>query len=173
MGHVIHERVRDVASTGDLTLSHWTLSRRAMLAGTVVVAGTALAACSSDEPAPDATADADAALRQSVAEDEQRLIALYDATIAVVDEGPLRTTLQTLRDQHAEHAATIAPEVGPAQVAGGVPTIADLQALERAAASARRDACVAATDAELARVLTFIGAAEAAHVPALTQAVLA
>ena len=151
-----------------------TLSRRALIAlGGATIAGTALAACSSDEPAPDATTDADAALRQSVAEDEQRLIALYDATIAVIAEGELRTLLQTLRDQHAEHAAEIAPDVAAAQIAGSTPTVADLQALEQAASVARREACVAATDAELARVLAFIGAAEAAHVPALRQAVSA
>lgn len=150
------------------------LSRRAILAlGGTAVAGAALAACSADEQAPDATVDADAALRQSVAEDEQRLIALYDGTIAVVAEGELRTTLQLLRNQHAEHAAAVAPDVAPTQIAGSTPTVADLQALERAAAAARRDACVAATDTELARVLALIAASEAAHVPMLTEAVSA
>lgn len=166
-GAGVRERV--AAVTGDMTLS-----RRTVLAlGGTAVAGFALAACSADEPAPDATADADIALRQSVAEGEQRLIALYDATIAGIAEGELRMTLQMLRDQHAEHAAAIAPDVAPAQIAGSTPTVADLQALERAAANARRDACVAATDAELARVLALIAASEAAHVPALGQAVSA
>ena len=158
----VRERVRDV------------ISRRGLFAASAAaLAGASLAACSAAEPAPDATTDADAALRQSVAEDEQRLIALYDGTIAVVAEGELRATLQLLRDQHAEHAAAVAPDVAPAQIAGSTPTVADLQALERAAAAARRDACVAATDTELARVLALIAASEAAHVPALTEAVRA
>ena len=45
--------------------------------------------------------------------------------------------------------------------------IANLMAAEREAARSRIRACVAADDAELARLLTFIGASEASHVPAL------
>jgi rubrerythrin len=40
---------------------------------------------------------------------------------------------------------------------------------ERQASRARRTSCGATTDPELARILTFIAASEASHVPALRQ----
>lgn len=146
---------------------------------------TLVAACNSSQRAstPATTAVEQVpgpSLGQAVAADEEALIALYEAVIASLPEdgGSVRPLLLAIRDQHRQHrtalladaasAGDAAPAPDPApSFAPGDRALAALLEAERAAAKARIRACVAAEDPELVRVLAFIAASEASHVPAL------
>lgn len=146
------------------------LTRRQALTGVATLGPVALlAACSNgdtpDEPVPSPTEQTVASAQAAA---EQRLIDGYEATIAT--HPGLAATLTPLRDQHMAHAdalggspgpgtATVAPSEGAA--------IAALVTAERQAARERIGACVEAGEPGLARLLAFIAASEASHVPVL------
>lgn len=158
-------------------------SRRDGLKAAVLLGPVALLAACTDDSPPEADASASGGsaagaapeLGTAEAVDESRLISAYDAVLADADDVPAaaRAVLQSIRDQHVAHrdalgGAPAAP--GPATPIGAWPgALADLVAAERAASRSRIRACVESADAELARVLTLIGASEAAHVPALRE----
>lgn len=137
-----------------------------------------LASCTSDtaEPQPTAspTQSAEGAA-ESVAAAEALLVASYEAAIAALpDADPAVIALLTgIRDQHTAHrdalGGTSAVPDGPPQPAAQAAVIDELLAAERQAARDRIDACEAAPDPELARLLAMIGASEASHVPALRE----
>jgi hypothetical protein len=150
--------------------------RQGLLAlGLLAPAGLLTACSGSADPAPaTATATAPAPdLAAEVAAEESVLVAAYDAVLAGQSGlDPEATALLTLiRDQHAEHRDALGTpsSQAPAPAASGTTqaALAGLIAAERDAARSRVRACVAADDAELARLLAFIGASEASHVPAL------
>lgn len=159
------------------------LTRREGLLALGLLASVGLAAgCSGSGEPPPGSATATPLpedLAAEVAAEESALIAAYDAALAAAPGlGDEATALLTLiRDQHAQHlealggAAEPPPPSGSPPVATGAAAIASLIAAERAAARSRIRACVAADDADLARLLTFIGASEASHVPALRDLV--
>lgn len=122
----------------------------------------------------------DDGVRSAVAEAEASLIAQYQSAITAYPE--LGASLVAILEQHRAHLHAVLPGEGPAAVsdpgnAGGGPAPAGsvrqaLQSLaqaERAASQQRREACGMAADPELARILAFIAASEASHVPALAQ----
>jgi hypothetical protein len=137
-----------------------------------------LAACTGSTGPPPGSATASAPppdLAADVAAEESALMATYDAVLSGVpglDEAAA-ALLGLIRDQHAQHLEALGGSGAqpPASVATAPATAAaavtSLIAAERAAARSRIRACVVAEDAELARLLTFIGASEASHVPAL------
>jgi hypothetical protein len=155
------------------------LTRRQGLLGVLALGafgGLALSACSSPATldqtvAPSATA---APVPPAVA-DEHALITRYDATIAAFPA--LAAGLTAIRNQHGEHlvalgVAASAPVSTASDAPLSLPTdpraaIGALIDAERAAMRQRIDACVAATEPETARTLTFIAASEGSHVPAL------
>jgi hypothetical protein len=156
------------------------LTRREGLLALVLLAPAGLlAACSgSADPAPaSATATSPAPdLAAEVAAEESVLIAAYDAVLASPTglDAEATTLLTVIRDQHAQHRDALGAPSSPtpstpaaAAQATAEAALAGLIAAEREAARSRVRACVAADDAELARLLTFIGASEASHVPAL------
>jgi hypothetical protein len=156
-----------------------TITRRQGLAGLVALGGLAgLAACSTST-APEASpanSTASAAISPTVA-DERSLLARYDATIAAFPA--LAPGLSLVRDQHAEHLRALGSPAtpsgsasDPAGTAVSLPTdptaaVGALIDAERSAMRLRVDACVAATDPQSARILTFIAASEGSHIPAL------
>jgi hypothetical protein len=152
--------------------------REGLIALALVAPAGILAACTgSAEPSPpSASASAPPAdLAAEVAGEESALIAIYDALLAGVPGiGDEATALLTLiRDQHVQHRDALgATPAQPPSTAGTAPAtpaaaISLLVAAEREAARSRIRACVAADEPDLARLLTFIGASEASHVPAL------
>lgn len=154
------------------------LTRREGLVALALLAPAGLlAACSgAEEPTPGSTtASAPTAdLAGEVAAEESTLIATYDAVLAATglgDEASARLAL--IRDQHAQHLEALGGTAGPAtssESSSPLTTdaaVANLIAAEREASRSRIRACVSADDAELARLLTFIAASEASHVPAL------
>ena len=152
--------------------------REGLIALALVAPAGILAACTgSAEPSPpSASASAPPAdLAAEVAGEESALIATYDALLAgVAGLGEEATALLTLiRDQHVQHlealGATAAQPPASTGTAPATPAaaISLLVAAEREAARSRIRACVAADEPDLARLLTFIGASEASHVPAL------
>ena len=136
-----------------------------------------ITACGSADPtaAPTTTPDATAApdLDQQASADEEAIIALYDAVIASMPAGdPRRPVLLAIRDEHELHRLALAPGSTAATTpsAGGPSgdiTVATLLDAEQVAVKSRIRACTQAQDADLARLLAFIGASEAGHVPAL------
>ena len=153
--------------------------REGLIALALVAPAGILAACTgSAEPAPpSASASAPPAdLAAEVAGEESALIATYDALLAGVpglsEEASALLTL--IRDQHVQHLRRpgrdrraqppASPGTAPATPAAAISL---LVAAEREAARSRIRACVAADEPDLARLLTFIGASEASHVPAL------
>ena len=136
-----------------------------------------VAACSSDDapetstPAPAPTAGPTVA--QQVSLDEAAIIALYDAVISTLPDGDTRArpVLVAIREQHQQHLAALDQADAPAsEGAPAAPaTIATLVDAERAAARGRIRSCTEAQEPELARVLAFIAASEASHVPALRE----
>lgn len=156
------------------------ITRRQGLAGLLaLLPAGAVAACSSGAiPVADvpATAEPTPELSSEVAAAEADLIARYDAVIATLAEGSdrVRSTLEAIRMQHAEHLSALGGAPTGASVAGaeavvGSPAIAALVDAERQAAKARIGSCVEASDPELARTLAFIAASEASHVPVLRR----
>lgn len=149
------------------------VERRTLLIGAGAIGlGASLAACADEDtvatstPAPAMSAGPPPdQVRREVATAERALIAAYDAVIAAFPD--LAPTLAAIRAQHADHlrvmgddGAEPAPGVAPASAARGVAT---LRAAEQQAARERRTSCVAATDADLARVLALIAASEQSH----------
>ena len=137
-----------------------------------------LASCSgSPEPTPGSTSASapPADLSAEVAAEESVLVSTYDAVLAAATGlgGEAVALLALIRDQHAQHLESLGGAAVPTPASGTAApvtidaAVANLIAAERAAARSRIRACVAADDAELARLLTFIGASEASHVPAL------
>lgn len=150
--------------------------RQGLLALALLAPAGLLAACngSTEPPAPSSSASGPPPdLAAEVAAEESALVAAYDSVLAgPASLDPQATALLTLlRDQHSQHRDALggaATEVtAPAPPESTTAALAGLIAAERAAARSRLRACVAAGDAELARLLTFIGASEASHVPAL------
>lgn len=155
------------------------LARRSFLllaAGT----GAALIAGCGTSDSEGSTGSPDDAVRTAVAEAEAALIAQYQGVITAFPD--LGASLVAILEQHRAHLAAVAPGQESAQPATQGPAnptaapidsaAAALQILaeaERAASQQRREACGAAADPELARVLAFISASEASHVPALGQ----
>lgn len=152
--------------------------REGLIALALVAPAGILAACTgSAEPSPpSASASAPPEdLAAEVAGEESALISTYDVVLAAAtglsDEAAALLTL--IRDQHAQHlealGGTAVPTTSsesPSPVTVDA-AIANLMAAEREAARSRIRACVAADEPDLARLLTFIGASEASHVPAL------
>lgn len=153
--------------------------REGLLALALLAPAGLIASCTgSTEPPPgSATASAlPADLAAEVAAEEAALIARYDAVLAAGPGLGEETTalLALIRDQHVQHldalggtGTAVPATAGASSPATQDAAITDLIAAEREAARSRIRACVAADDADLARLLTFIGASEASHVPAL------
>lgn len=157
---------------------HGLTRRESLLALGLLAPIGLLAACSgSPEPSPGSTSASapPADLAAEVAAEESALVSTYDAVLAAAtglgDEAA--GLLGLIRDQHAQHLAALGGAAAPPPPSGSPSpvtidaAVANLIAAEREAARSRIRACVAADDAELARLLTFIGASEASHVPAL------
>lgn len=149
------------------------ISRREVLivAGGVTFTGAVAACAGSSEPATSSPAAVPDTARSDAAGNEHALLMAYDQTIATYPT--LADALTPLRQQHADHLASLAVET-PATASYTVPTtdtaaIDALRNLERAAARSRRASCVATVDPDLARLLTAIAASEASHAPALKQ----
>lgn len=111
------------------------------------------------------------ALTIVVGEAEAALIAHYDAVLNSVPENQqqLRDALSALRQQHVEHRAAMAAD-GASPPLGSIPNspnIGTLVTAEREAAKSRIASCEECSDPELARILAFIAASEASHVPVL------
>jgi hypothetical protein len=153
-------------------------SRRAVLAAGITVGATGalfiLQSCSSDTaPASssDATpSDADAAVRASAITAELALIAEYERALASRSE----PQLLAIRDEHVAHLSALDAGEAVEQESADDDTgtrspvvVADLRDRERTAADQGRARCTQATSPELIRLLTFIAASEASHVPAL------
>jgi len=104
-------------------------------------------------------------LRQTVA-----LVSAYEGFLAAHPERAAR--LDPLRETHAAHvtalsAVVVQPSAGPSAAPSAAPaTLAELKALESAAAKSAYEACLATT-AERATLLGEIAAARATHVVAL------
>jgi hypothetical protein len=155
--------------------------REGLLALALLAPAGLLAACSgSADPAPaSATATSPAPDQAAeVAAEESALIAAYDAVLAAQAglDAEATALLTAIRDQHAQHrdalgapasSAPASPAAAPPAASTAEAALAGLIAAEREASRSRVRACVAADDTELARLLTFIGASEASHVPAL------
>jgi len=166
----------------------WTTSRRAVLAvlGSILVAG-----CRPSRRPPVAAAGPpvrDAAALDSARADEQALLSLYDATLAV--HAALSPQLGPVREHHQRHLDALPPDQarpmsgastgavptggnapsGPAPVVPADP-LAAVRALvdaENAAARGRAADCLGAARG-LAGLLASIAASEAAHAVALAR----
>lgn len=153
----------------------WLTRRAGLLAAVLAVPFASAAACSTSasdgarETAAGDTSASDGGDDQAI--QEAGLVARYDAVIAAFPGTTAVALLTELRDQHAAHRDALG---GAEAVAPTSPVpesidaaLADLTATERAASRARIRACVATDDPERARLLAFIAASEASHVPAL------
>ena len=149
------------------------VERRTVLIGAGALGlGESLAACANGDSAststpapPESAGPPQDQVRRDVATAERALIAAYDAVIAAFPD--LTPSLAAIRSQHDDHLRAMAadgdepaPAAAPASAAQG---IAELRAAEQQAARDRRSSCVAATDADLARVLALIAASEQSH----------
>lgn len=152
--------------------------REGLLALALLAPAGLVAACSgSTEPTPGPTSASapPADLAAEVAAEESALISTYDAVLAAAtglgDE--VVALLSLIREQHAQHREALGGAAVPPSASGSAApvtidaAVANLIAAEREAARSRIRACVAAGDGDLARLLAFIGASEASHVPAL------
>lgn len=153
------------------------VSRRAILAAGATLAAAACSPGTDAAPSPSgstpeaAPPDPDLGLRSEVAAREWALVALYDAALAAPG-APDPSLLSLLRDQHREHAGALGssgPEdtASPTPTATGVDVRARLIEAEQQAAGARSDACQAARDPDLVRLLALIAASEAGHAESL------
>ncbi len=152
--------------------------REGLLALALLAPAGLIAACTgSAEPSPGSTSASAPTMDPAaeVAAEESVLIATYDAVLAAatgLDDEAL-ALLALIRDQHAQHLEALGGTAGPPPSTGSSSpltrdaAVTNLIAAEREAARSRIRACVAADDPELARLLAFIGASEASHVPAL------
>lgn len=117
----------------------------------------------------------DAPLRAQVSQEENDLVARYEATIAA--HPGLASVLAPITEQHRAHLAAVldasseAPTTGPTPAVPADPNAAltEIISAERAAADARTTACGSAGSAELARLLALIAASEASHAEALSN----
>ena len=150
--------------------------RQGLISAALLGPAALLAACSSDEQ-PTATATlgsetAEPTVDETVAADESLLIAHYDAVLATLPESQtsVREVLHSIREQHVAHREALGGG-GEADLAElpEEPSLSSLTAAEKAASKARIRSCVDTTDPELARVLAFICASEASHVPTLKR----
>ena len=145
------------------------MSRRAVLAVGAGIAGAGVLAACGDSTA--ASGPANDPVATEVAGAEQALIAQYQAFITTFPQ--LKVELTPILDQHADHlkALGVTTTATAATVAAYDPrtAVAVLADAEREAAKARRSSCVAATNPELARLLTLIAASGASHAPTLTR----
>lgn len=153
------------------------ITRRSVLGGaTLGVVTVSLAGCRAAQQTDGTvvtTTDVGESIRQEVIAAETALVALYDQAIAGLPD--LQPALGAIREQHLAHATAMgaAPDAQGAPPGPLPPTAAQvLQGLidaERTAVGARTAACVAAPEAELARVLALITASESSHLPYLTS----
>jgi hypothetical protein len=149
--------------------------RQGLLALALIGPIGVLAACtSSAETSPvGSSAAASLAPADASAQHETELIALYDAVLAAYPDLPPETVavLTTLRDQHVQHRDALGGSPDATAEAtvpeNATAALAALVSAEHVASRERIRACVDSTDAPTARLLALIGAAEAAHVPAL------
>jgi hypothetical protein len=152
--------------------------REGLIALALVAPAGILAACTgSAEPSPASTSASamPADLATEVAAEESALMAIYDTVLVGVPGlgGEVTALLTLIRDQHAQHLEALGGSGAQPPLSGApAPTtpasaVALLISAEREAARSRIRACVAADEGDLARLLTFIGASEASHVPAL------
>ncbi len=103
---------------------------------------------------------------------EVGLVAAYDQAIALRPD--VATTLQAIRDQHAQHAATLRERLGssppapsPSPTSAPADVLAALREAERSAARERATTSTQAEGADLISLLSLIGASEAQHVAVL------
>ncbi len=167
-------------------------SRRVVLGALPLAAASALVGCSWTRAArehtatPAAAATADDLLRGAALRSEHALLVAYDRAIAAYPS--IAATLRAVRAHHAEHVSrlvpatpttvatpTTAPATTPATTATAATGaaqagVAGLLTLERAAATALRTQCLAAS-ASLAPLLASIHAAETAHADLLAPLV--
>ena len=142
-----------------------TVSRRAMLAGTIAAPALLAAGCS---VSTSSDGDPDTAIRNQAAASEQDLINLYTATIAAYPA--LSSKLSPIKAQHQDHlgamgaTATSSASASPAVVAPSQSAaMSALVRAERNAAAARSDECMQATSQDLAWILTLVCASESQH----------
>lgn len=153
-------------------------TRRAVLWGAAAIPALAVAGCSSEEPVPAAVTIEPTPPAQPEEDllDELTLIGAYLGAIEAFPD--LRGTLSAIADQHRAHARELgATEADlsdvtaiPPNAAKPAAAITELIKRERAAAGMRSDMALAATNAANTRMLTFIAASEASHVPELQDA---
>ncbi|WP_322751567.1 MULTISPECIES: hypothetical protein [unclassified Frankia] len=162
-------------------------SRRVVLGALPLAAASALVGCSwtraaREHTATPAAATADDLLRGAALRSEHALLVAYDRAIAAYPS--IAATLRAVRAHHAEHVSRLVPAT-PATAATPATTpattataatgaaqasVAGLLTLERAAATALRTQCLAAS-ASLAPLLASIHAAETAHADLLAPLV--
>ncbi len=166
-------------------------SRRVVLGALPLAAASALVGCSwtraaREHTATPAAATADDLLRGAALRSEHALLVAYDRAIAAYPS--IAATLRAVRAHHAEHVSrlvpatpataatpTTTPATTPATTATAATgatqaSVAGLLTLERAAATALRTQCLAAS-ASLAPLLASIHAAETAHADLLAPLV--
>lgn len=149
------------------------LSRRHVLASALAIPILGTAACAADSSSP--KENTDASVRSTVADSEQRLIALYAATIKAFPA--LRPRLAALKSQHEDHFLAMTSQQPTTTTPEPVSTnqraaITALIRAESAAAKERTQSCAAATDTELAWTLALVSASEASHAQFLSLQVL-
>lgn len=155
------------------------LTRRNVLAAAAFGSVGLAAACGDSEE--ERARASDDPVRTEMIADEQRLIDSYRAAIAAHPE--LESRLGPILIQHQAHALDLGGPPRPSGAsdspssswttesapAGAEQTVAMLRDAERRAAAGRIAGCTRAGTAELARLLSLIGASEAQHVAELTS----
>lgn len=151
-----------------------TTRRQFLLGGAGATAAFLVTACAADaeDVAAETSAPAgDDLLRRDAISSERALIASVDAALAVASAGT-RELLTAIRGEHVQHLAAFGASAEDlASPAAPAPDpLGRLRDLEREASRGCRTACVAAQDAELARLFAFVAASESGHAVALRQA---
>ena len=154
--------------------------RQGLIALAVVGSMGMLAACTTtEEPGPPSGSGSSAepssgdALAARVAADEAALIARYDSILAArpAIDPAAAALLAAIRDEHVQHRDALGGTAAPSSPAPAISSasagLSELPRAERQASRSRVRACEDAQEPELARLLAFIAASEAAHVPAL------
>ncbi|HEV8025577.1 MAG TPA: ferritin-like domain-containing protein [Candidatus Nanopelagicales bacterium] len=152
-----------------------TPTRRAVLIGGAVATAALVVGCSGDADQPGAVPVEPTA----PPEPDQNLLdelTLIGAYLGAIETFPnLRGTLTTIADQHRAHARELGASEADLTAIEPItprannirPAVTELIKLERAAAQLRADSTAGLEDGEAVRVLTFIAASEASHVPEL------
>jgi hypothetical protein len=147
--------------------------RQGLIALALIGPAGLLAACTStSEPSSEASAGTTAPV-DAVATQEGELVAQYEAVLAAFPSLAADATvvLTSIRDEHKQHRDALGGTTTEAATAAAPASIdaaiTSLIAAERTASRDRVTACVDAPSADAARLLAFIGASEASHVPAL------